>query len=86
MGTKGVPTCERSPFLVGSCAGTRDICPALSALVDPVQNINFLTVHYFTSFVPIARQAGQAVVPRRLFFQTCYWVECKGPVILPFTL
>ncbi len=50
----------------------------VSALVFPVQNIIFLTIHYFTSFVPIARQAGQEVVPRRLFFQTCYWVECKG--------
>ncbi len=43
-------------------AGTRDSCPALGALVGPLQNIFSLT---FTSFVPIAQQAGQAVVPRR---------------------
>jgi hypothetical protein len=29
------------------CAGTRDFCFALAALVGPVQNIFFLTVHYF---------------------------------------
>jgi hypothetical protein len=43
-------------------AGTRDFCSALAALVGPVQNIFFLTVHYFHSFVHIAQQAGQAVV------------------------
>ncbi len=32
-------------------AGTRDFCPALAALVGPVQNILFLTRHYFSSFV-----------------------------------
>jgi hypothetical protein len=36
-------------------ACTRDFCPALAALVGPVQNIFFLTVHYFNSFVPIAQ-------------------------------
>ncbi len=35
-------------------AGTRDFCPTLAALVP--------TVHYFNSFIPIAHQAGQAVV------------------------
>jgi hypothetical protein len=46
-----------------SChAGTRDFCPALAALVGPVQNNFFLTIHYFNSFVPITQQAGQAVV------------------------
>jgi hypothetical protein len=44
----------------------RDFCPSLAALVGPVQNILFFIVHYFTSFVPIAQQAMQAVVPRRL--------------------
>jgi hypothetical protein len=47
-------------------AGTGDFCPALAALVGPVLNILLLTVHYFTSIVPIAQQAVQAVVPRRL--------------------
>jgi hypothetical protein len=56
------------PWLVlwARCAGPRDFSSALAALVGPVQNIIFLTVHYFTLFVPIAQQAGQAVVPRRL--------------------
>jgi hypothetical protein len=42
---------------------TRDICPALAALVRPVQNIFFPPHTSFTSFVPIAQRAGQAVVP-----------------------
>ncbi len=47
--------------------GTRDFCSALAALVGPVQNIFFLSVHYFNSFVPIAQQAGQEVVLGRLY-------------------
>jgi hypothetical protein len=47
-------------------AGTRDFCSALAALVGPVQNIFFLTVHYFTSFVPIAQHAGRAALLGRL--------------------
>jgi hypothetical protein len=43
-------------------AGTRDFYSALAALVGPVQNIFFLTVHYFSSFAPIAHQAGQVAV------------------------
>jgi hypothetical protein len=35
-------------------------------LLGPVQNIFFLTVYYFNSFVPIAQQAVQAVVQGRL--------------------
>jgi hypothetical protein len=35
-------------------AGTGDFCPAWAALAGPVQNIFFLVVHYFNSFVPIA--------------------------------
>jgi hypothetical protein len=63
-------------------AGTRDFCPALAALVGQVQNNFFLTVHYFTSFVPIALQAGQAVVPRRLSINMCLWAlySDKNPV------
>jgi hypothetical protein len=56
-------------------AGTRDFCPALAALVGPVQNIFFLTVHYFHSFVPIAQQAGQAVGLGRLSLSTRLWFE-----------
>jgi hypothetical protein len=48
------------------CAGTRDFFPTSVSLVGPVQNIFFLAVYYFSSFVPIDQQAGQAVVPGRL--------------------
>jgi hypothetical protein len=47
-------------------AGTRDVGPALAALVGSVKNIFFLTVHYFNSFFLITQQAGQ---------QPC-WVAC----------
>jgi hypothetical protein len=52
-------------------AGTIDFCLALAAPVGPVQNIFFLTVHYFNSFVPIVQQAGQAVVQGRLSLNVC---------------
>ncbi len=66
------------PWLVSwACrAGTRDFCPALSDPVGPVGYTIFFpyhTVHYFTSFVPIAQQAGQAVVPGRLSLNMCLW-------------
>ncbi len=43
-------------------AGTSDFCSALAALVGPVQNIFFLTLHYYSSLDPIAQQAGQAAM------------------------
>ncbi len=51
----------KGPFLglLGLSCSTRDFCSALAALVGPVQNNFFLTVHYFNSFVPIGQQAGQ---------------------------
>ncbi len=54
-------TTERSPSLVclvsfAGRAGTQEFCSALAALVSSVENICFLTVHYFNSFVPIAQQ------------------------------
>jgi hypothetical protein len=57
------------PWLVDwACrAGTRDFCSALAAQVGPVQNIFFLTVHYFTStkyFFP-HRTLFQFFCPRR---------------------
>jgi hypothetical protein len=39
-------------------SGTRDFCSALAALNDPVKNRFFLSVHYFTSFVPIHEAEG----------------------------
>ncbi len=71
IGTQGVRTYERGPpplpWLVRwpRCAGTRDIFPALTTLVGPVQNI-FSTIHYFPSFDPIAPSAWQALVSCRL--------------------
>jgi hypothetical protein len=64
----------KGPFLGwASRAGTRDFCSALAALVGPVQNIFFLTVYYFISFLPIAQQAWQAVVLGRLSLNMCLW-------------
>ena len=51
--------------------GTRDFCSALAALVGPVQNMFFITIHYYNSFVPIAQQAGQAAVLGRLSISVC---------------
>ncbi len=48
-----------------------DFCSALAALVGPVQNIFFLTLHYFHSFLPMVQQAGQAAVLGRLSLSVC---------------
>jgi hypothetical protein len=56
-------TNERGPTLV------RYFFPALVAFVSPVQNIFFLTVHNLC--VPLAQQAGQAVVHGRLSLNVC---------------
>jgi hypothetical protein len=68
IGTQRVQMKGILPLLVrwALCAGTRDFCPNLTALVGPVQNIFFLIVCYFNSFIPIAQQAGQAALPGRL--------------------
>jgi hypothetical protein len=75
-------TCERGPSLVGSLLGSlcryKRFCPALAALVSPVQNIFFLTGHHFTLFVHIDEQAGQAVVPHRLSLKKCFWYQLCG--------
>ncbi len=74
-------TNERCLSLVGSfrCAGTRDFYPALIAQVSQVQNICFFfALHYFTLYVPIALQPGQAVVQGRRSLNVCLWSEyCK---------
>ncbi len=62
-------TYEWGHSLVGSWARhavTIDFCPALAALVCPVQNIIFLATHFFTLLVYVAQQSGQAVVLGRL--------------------
>jgi hypothetical protein len=73
MGAQGVRMNGVLPGLVRwACrAGTRDFCSALTALVGPVQNIFFLTIHYFNYFVPIAQQAGQETVLGRLSLSMC---------------
>ncbi len=76
VGSQGVHMKGVLPWLVRwACrgAGTRDFCPASAALVGPVQNIFFITVHFFTRYVPIAQLAGQAVVPCRLSLNMCLW-------------
>jgi hypothetical protein len=52
------------PWLVrwACCAGTRNFCPALAALVGPVQKLFFLTEYYLSYFIPITQQAWQAAV------------------------
>jgi hypothetical protein len=53
-------------------AGTRDFCPALTALVGPVHNIFFIyTEHFFTSFVPIAQGRQSSLV-------TCFLISVSG--------
>jgi hypothetical protein len=61
------------PWLVhwAHCVGTRDFSPAFAALVSPVQNICYLTIRYFNFCVPIAQQAGQAVVQGCLSLNVC---------------
>ncbi len=64
-------TYDRGPFLVGGGgggirAGTGDFCSALAALVGPVQNVCFLTIHYFNAFVPLPSKLGRKP----------YWVAC----------
>jgi hypothetical protein len=61
-------------------AGTIGFCSA--ALVGPVQNFYFLTVHYFNAFVPIVRQAGQAAMLGRLSLGVCLWHTPQCTVIV----
>ncbi len=60
-------------LLASSCQYNR-FCPVLAALIDQVQNIFFLTVHYFNSFFPITQKARQAVVPGHLPLNVCLCV------------
>ncbi len=82
MGTQRVQN-ERGPYtwlIHWAChVGTRNFCSALAALVGPVQNICFLIVHYFKSFVPVTQQAGQAAMLDRLSLSMCLWLnQCCG--------
>jgi hypothetical protein len=68
-------TNERGSSLVGSlglmCWWYKRFLFCLGGSSGPVQNISFLTVHYFNAFASIAQQAGQAAVPGRLSLRMC---------------
>ncbi len=68
-------TNERCPlgWFVGFVVPVQEIfvMPWLHDVVGPVQNIFFLTVHYFSALVPAAKQAGQAAVLARLSLSVC---------------
>ncbi len=73
-------TDERGPSLVGSLGlscllCTKDFCSVFVALVGPVKNTFFLTVHYSNYFVAIAQQTGQAAVLGRLPLSVCPWFK-----------
>jgi hypothetical protein len=83
MGTQRVQMKGVLPWLAHWAlrAGTIDFCPALAALVCYVQNIVFLALHYFNSFVPIAQQARKAIVPGHLSLNMWLWdVQRAGEV------
>jgi hypothetical protein len=69
-------------WLALSCRSKR-FFSALAALVDPVQNIFFLTVHYFNAFDPIAKQAGQSAVLGRLSLSV---LSLHSPLIILFRI
>jgi hypothetical protein len=72
---KGVlPRLVRWTCRADSCWYKR-FCSALSAVVCPVQNICFLSVHYYNSFVAIAQQAGQPAVLGCLSLSMCLWYQ-----------
>ncbi len=75
MGTQRVQKKGVLPWLVRWAlhAGTRDFCPALAALVRPVQNIFFLAVHYFFQLICPHRPLSWAVVQDRLPLIVCLW-------------
>jgi hypothetical protein len=54
------------------CKGTRDFCPALVAKITKYAFSH--RIHYFSSFVPIAHKAGQAVVLGHLSPNICLWL------------
>jgi hypothetical protein len=48
----------------------------------PVQNLFFLTIHYFNFFVLIAQQGGQVAVPGRLSPSVCLWGNLSLAVLI----
>jgi hypothetical protein len=68
MGAQRVQMKGVLPWLVrwACCAGTRNFCPALAALVGPVQNIFSSPYAISINLSSSPQQAGQAVVLGRL--------------------
>jgi hypothetical protein len=56
---------------LGSSCRYHRLCPALAAVVSPMQLIIFITAHFYTLLVPITQQPGQAVVLGRQ--SLCLW-------------
>ncbi len=83
MGTHRVQMKRVLPWLVNWArrASTRDFWFCLGCSSRPSTKYFFLTVNYFTSFVPIAQQAGHAVVPRRLSLNTCLCIRLQKQII-----
>jgi hypothetical protein len=78
-------TNERGPCLVGllglPCRYKRFMfCLGWSS--RPVQNLFFLTIHYFNFFVLIAQQGGQVAVPGRLSPSVCLWGNLSLAVLI----
>ncbi len=58
-------------WFVGLVVSVQEFFFYLGCCSVPVQNIFFLTVHYFSALVPTAKQAGQAAVLGRLSLSVC---------------
>ncbi len=64
-------TNESGPFLVSSLGKSFFSC--FTALVNPVQNIFFLTANFFNLCVPIAKHPGRPAVQGSLSLNICLW-------------
>jgi hypothetical protein len=65
-------------------AGTKGVCLALSTVVSQLQNIIFLTAHFFTVLGLIAQQAWQATMLGRLSLSVCLWSTlCRSQLYPP---
>jgi hypothetical protein len=64
-------SCHSLVGSLGSLCWSKIFLFSFGCSSQPSTKHYFLTVHYFTSFLPTAQQAGQAVVPRRLSLNIC---------------
>ncbi len=80
MGTQG-STYERG--LLGWFFGLVMLVQDIFVLpCRPSTKYFFLTVHYFTSFVPNAQRAGHSVVPGHLSLSVCLWTAPQWMYII----